>query len=212
MNSEIQSFTSPQSSPFDAIRRTRPDGSEYWMARELMPLQGYGKWERFANAIDRARIAAANTGVDVASAFVQVTQLPGAGKNPSEQGGRPSIDYHLSRFACYLVAMNGDPRKPEVARAQAYFAVRAREAETQQAVSQPTSTPVTVQIAVNALAEIAHNEHVVPAAARILAFKRWRKPRKGIETGVQLAIDLNLLGLDASAVEVRALTAKRRAR
>lgn len=70
------------------------------------------------------------------------------------------------------------------------------------------TVPVTVQIAVNALAEVAHNEHVVPAAARILAFKRWRKPRKGIETGVQLAIDLSLLGIDAARFDVRALPAR----
>lgn len=74
------------------------------------------------------------------------------------------------------------------------------------------SPSVQVQVAVNALAEVAHNEHVVPAAARILAFKRWRKPRKGIETGVQLAIDLNLLGMAAAAVEVRALPGRDAAR
>lgn len=202
---EIQPQAWAGPNPFDAIRRTRGDGSEYWMARELMPLQGYGKWERFASAIDRAKIAAANTGVDVSSAFVQVTQLPGAGN----LGDQRRYDYELSRFACYLVAMNGDPRKPEVARAQAYFAVRAREAETrQESVSAGSTVPVTVQIAVNALAEIAHNEHVVPAAARILAFKRWRKPRKGIEAGVQLAIDLSLLGVDAAQFNVRALPAR----
>lgn len=206
---EIQSQAWGSASPFDTIRRSRPDGSEYWMARELMPLQGYGKWERFASAIDRAKIAAANTGVDVSTAFVQVTQLPGAGN----LGDQRRYDYELSRFACYLVAMNGDPRKPEVARAQAYFAVRAREAETrQESVSAGSTVPVTVQIAVNALAEVAHNEHVVPAAARILAFKRWRKPRKGIETGVQLAIDLSLLGIDAARFDVRALPARDAAR
>ena len=180
---EVQSYAFPQASPFDAIRQVRSDGTEYWRARELMPLQGYGKWERFTRAIDRAKIAATNTGVDVAAAFVQVTQLPGAGN----LGDQRRYDYELSRFACYLVAMNGDPRKPEVARAQAYFAVRAREAET-------ASASVKIEIAVSALAQLAHREHVVPMAGRVLAYERWNKPAKGLEAFVQLSIDLNLPG------------------
>lgn len=90
---EIQPQAWAGPNPFDAIRRTRGDGSEYWTARELMPLQGYGKWERFASAIDRAKVAAANTGVDVSSAFVQVTQLPRAGN----LGDQRRYDYELSR-------------------------------------------------------------------------------------------------------------------
>lgn len=111
-------------SPFDALRRERADGSEYWLARELMPLLGYESWRRFAEAVDRAATACANQGFDVSKEFAEAV------KNPSELGGRPAEDFELSRFACYLTAMNGDPRKPEVAAAQAYFAVRTREAET----------------------------------------------------------------------------------
>lgn len=110
-------------SPFDAIRRVTPEGREYWSARELMPLLGYEKWERFADAIDRAKIAAHNSGYDVAQNF------PGAGKVSGSRGPAQS-DYHLSRYACYLVAMCSDPRKPEVAAALTYFAIRTREAET----------------------------------------------------------------------------------
>lgn len=58
------------------------------------------------------------------------------------------------------------------------------------------AVPVRIEMTINALAELAHNEHVVPAAARILAFKRWRKPRKGIEAFVQLALDINLPGIE----------------
>ncbi|WKN53811.1 phage antirepressor KilAC domain-containing protein [Rhodococcus opacus] len=112
-------------SPFDELMLA----GERWSARALMAALGYEKWERFADAIDRAERSALNQGHDVAGLFVAVTEmvLPGSGKN---SGGRPRVDYHLSRFACYLVAMNGDPRKPEVAAAQAYFAVKTREAET----------------------------------------------------------------------------------
>lgn len=108
------------SSPFDAIRRTDEAG-EYWSARELMPLLGYGAdWRNFDAAIHRARMAAANTGAHVTSLFVAVTE---------NSGGRPRLDYRLGRYACYLVAMNGDPRKGQIAKAQQYFAVKTREAE-----------------------------------------------------------------------------------
>lgn len=109
-------------SPFDAIRRTHADGSEYWSARDLMAPLGYGAdWRNFAAVIDKAMVAADNQGYAVADLFGGVTE---------KTSGRPREDFHLSRFACYLVAMNGDPRKPEVAAAQAYFAIRTREAET----------------------------------------------------------------------------------
>lgn len=118
-------------SPFDAIRITTPEGREYWSARDLMPLLGYERWERFADAIDRAKVAAHNSQVSVAQNFPAAAKvsevIPGAAKN---LGGRPGADYHLSRYACYLVAMSGDPRKPEVAAALTYFAVKTREAET----------------------------------------------------------------------------------
>lgn len=112
-------------SPFDAIRRTRADGSAYWLARELCKLVEYETWRNFAAAIDRAKIAAANSGADVASAFVQVGQLVDVGN----LGKQEREDYELSRFAAYLVVMNGDPRKPAIASAQAYFAIRTNQAE-----------------------------------------------------------------------------------
>lgn len=112
-------------SPFDAIRRVREGGTEFWSARELMAPLGYGAdWRNFVAVVDKAEVAAKNQGYDVFdNLFVAVTE---------KSGGRPREDFHLSRFACYLVAMNGDPRKPEVAAAQAYFAIRTREAETRQ--------------------------------------------------------------------------------
>lgn len=120
VSAQVQSMSS---SPFEAIRRTRLDGSEYWSARDLMPLLGYDQWRRFADAIERAKTSAQAQGYGL-EGF-----LPAPAKT-SEAGGRPREDFHLSRFACYLVAMNGDPRKSEVAAAQAYFAIRTREAET----------------------------------------------------------------------------------
>jgi len=117
----IEAQASSATSPFERIRRERVDGSEYWSARELMVPLGYGQWRRFKDAIERAEAACANSGNAVTSNFA------GAGKINSS--GRSSEDVHLSRYGAYLVAMNGDPRKPEIAAAQTYFAVKTREAE-----------------------------------------------------------------------------------
>lgn len=109
-------------SPFDAIRHIAPDGSECWSARELMPLMGYPRWNEFKTPLDRAMRSAENQGMNVLGLFRRSTE---------NSGGRPMENYYLSRFAAYLVAMNGDPNKQEVAAAQAYFAIKTREAETQ---------------------------------------------------------------------------------
>lgn len=91
-----------------------------------MAAVAYDKWERFEGVIERARIAAANQGHDAEHHF------PAAGKviEGGRWGTQTVSDYELTRFAAYLVVMNGDPRKPEIAAAQQYFAVRTREAET----------------------------------------------------------------------------------
>lgn len=120
-------------SPFDAVRKTQEDGTEYWSARDLMPLLGYGAdWRNFTSAIERAKLTAGNQGMEAETLFGGVTE---------KSGGRPREDFHLSRYAAYLVAMNGDPRKPEVAAAQSYFAVRTREAETTHQLHIPKSLP-----------------------------------------------------------------------
>lgn len=108
-------------SPFDAIRRVTPEGREYWTARDLMPIMGYPEWREFRPAIERAMASAKAQGETVTTLFGVFTE---------KTAGRPREDFRLTRFAAYLVAMNGDPRKSEVAAAQAYFAIKTREAET----------------------------------------------------------------------------------
>lgn len=112
-------------SPFDKIRRVRPDGTEYWTGRDLNTLTNYASWQMFEKAIERAVAAINNLDMSLTS---HVNQVSNVVERP--QGGSiPMADYELSRFAAYLVMLNGDPRKPEIAAGQAYFVVRTREAE-----------------------------------------------------------------------------------
>ena len=113
---------------FDSLRQETPDGIEYWSARDLSKLLGYTKWQKFEGAISRAKIACEQIGQNVAD------HLTGAGKMVKVGSGveRQFKDYWLSRFGSYLVAQNGDPRKPEIAAAQAYFASTTREHELYQ--------------------------------------------------------------------------------
>jgi DNA-damage-inducible protein D len=110
---------------FEDLKKVNEHGAEYWSARELQPLLGYSQWRRFEDAVKRAITSCEQSGNDPQYHFA------GAGKPIT--GGKGSVqvvdDYHLSRFACYLIAQNGDPRKPEIAAAQKYFAIQARRQE-----------------------------------------------------------------------------------
>ncbi len=110
---------------FEDLRRTNEFGAEYWSARDLQPLLGYSQWRRFEDAIRRAMTSCEQSGNECDYHFA------GAGK--PIVGGKGAVqevsDFHLSRFACYLIAQNGDPRKPAIAQAQKYFAIQARRQE-----------------------------------------------------------------------------------
>lgn len=105
-------------SPFDAIRGE--DGR--WSARQLQGLMGYARWENLASALTRAMTSARNEGMDVEQIFLGSQEVSGR-RGPAGQ------DYRLTRHAAYLLAMNGDPNKKEVAAAQAYFATMTHQAE-----------------------------------------------------------------------------------
>ncbi|WAY18444.1 phage antirepressor KilAC domain-containing protein [Mycolicibacterium fortuitum] len=97
-----------------------------------MRVEGYQRWEKFKNGLSRAMSTAANQGHDVENHFPRSVQKVDIGSGAT----RDVEDFNLTRFAAYLVAMNGDPNMPEVAAAQAYFAIRTREAETRPALPQ----------------------------------------------------------------------------
>ncbi|MEA5508000.1 BRO family protein, partial [Halotia wernerae UHCC 0503] len=126
------------SSPFDSIRHIDEQGQEYWTARELMPMLGYSRWNEFKPVIERATFACKNTGNNVEMHF--------SGSTLKSQG-RPGQDYKLSRYGGYLTAMNGDPRKSEIAAAQSYFVVKTREAETQTELKTMTQIQILAAIA-----------------------------------------------------------------
>jgi phage anti-repressor protein len=117
-----------QSSPFDAIKQIDNNGREYWSARDLQELLGYAKWQKFEDAIERAMIACKNSGQAQEDHFTGSGKMIKRGKGASHN----EKDYHLTRYACYMIAMNGVPRKEEIAAAQTYFAIKTRQAETAQ--------------------------------------------------------------------------------
>lgn len=117
----------------EAAKHVSATGVDYWLAREICPILGY-TWEGFGNVIDRARKACDGVGIAEPNHFRQTSKMVTLGSDAQ----RRVDDWFLSRPACYLIAMNGDPAKAEVAAAQAYFAIQTRRMELQDQENEDT--------------------------------------------------------------------------
>ena len=109
---------------FEDIKRINEDGSEYWLARELAGVLEYKQWRNFSKVIDRAMLACKNSALNIDDHFIETSKTVEAGATTKKV-----IDYSLTRYGCYLIVQNGDPRKEIIALGQTYFAIQTRRAE-----------------------------------------------------------------------------------
>jgi DNA-damage-inducible protein D len=109
---------------FEGIKHISEDGNEFWYARELAGVLEYVEWRNFVKVLERAMLACKNSGYEINCDFVEVNKIVEAGAT-----AKPILDYKLTRYACYLIVQNGDPRKNVIAVGQTYFAIQTRRQE-----------------------------------------------------------------------------------
>ena len=119
---EVKSYSE---SIFESIKHIDEFGNEYWEARELQNVLEYKEWRNFKKSIEKARISCKTSNYKVSDHFVEFNKMIVIGKGAK----RNQVDYKLSRYACYLIVQNGDPKKDVVALGQTYFAVQTRKLE-----------------------------------------------------------------------------------
>ena len=148
---------------FESIKHYNENGQEYWLARELQSVLEYTQWRRFFDTIERAKLACANSGYDVDDHFADVGKMVEIGSGAQ----REVDDVILSRYACYLIVMNGDPRKEVIAVGQTYFAVKTQQQELIDHYDELTEDQKRIAIRREmkshnkSLAEAAHNAGVI---------------------------------------------------
>lgn len=147
---------------FESIKHINEYGQEYWTARELQPLLEYKRWDKFTNILQKAKNACEASNNKVSDHFSHIGKMVTLGSDST----REIDDYRLSRYACYLIAMNGDPRKQAVALAQTYFAVKTRQQELIENYTELSEDQKRIAIRAQiiehnkSLAEAAHNAGV----------------------------------------------------
>ena len=161
----MNKLTLQQQKLFEDIRHIDEYGQEYWLARELQSVLTYAKWENFHKVIKTAQIACKISQQEVSYHFPEVRKTI-----PMPKGANKTvIDYKLTRYACYLIVMNGDPRKEVIAWAQTYFAVKTRQQELAELYDQLTEDEKRLFIRGDIkqknmlLAEAAHKEGIITA-------------------------------------------------
>ena len=121
----MSSLQAKEYKSFEDIKHLSDEGSEFWYARELAPVLEYVQWRNFAKVLDRAMLACKNSGYAVSDHFAEVSKTIMMPKTATKE----VVDYRLSRYACYLIVQNGDPRKEVIALGQTYFAIQTRRQE-----------------------------------------------------------------------------------
>lgn len=153
----MSSLTKYSDETFESIKRYTDEGVEFWYARELSKVLQYSDWRNFQNAIFKAMEACQNSGNEITDHFGDITKLVKIGSGAE----RPIDDIMLSRYACYLIVMNGDPQKEVIAVGQTYFAVKTRQQELVENYDQLTEEQKRLAIRSEM---IAHNKSLAEAA------------------------------------------------
>ena len=142
---------------FEEIKKSNEYGGEYWLARELAPVLEYAQWRNFVVVIEKAKTACETSGNSIADHFADVSKMVGIGSDAM----RSIDDVMLSRYACYLIVQNADPRKETVALGQTYFAIKTRERELQENFDEFSEEQKRLAIRTELKT---HNKHLADAA------------------------------------------------